>query len=96
MVDELLSLEEVRQYLNLNQREIQSLIDRGRLDAFRLGGAYLRFRKGQVVDLKTRLRRYPFSIAFAIERLQEFWRFNNFYIVSLVVIAALIAWFITS
>lgn len=63
----------------------------GRLHAYKIGGAYLRFRKDEVLNLKQELfsgSKKPSISLFS--RIRNFWRFNNFYIVSLALIAVLL------
>lgn len=90
-MNNLLSLEEVRGFLTLEEEEVNRLVRQGRLHAYKIGGTYLRFRKEEVLTLKQELhpaKKSGLSIPWFI-RLRDFWRFNNFYIVSLAVLAAL-------
>ena len=56
-MDGMLSLKEVMDYLELEESEVEELVRRGRLNAFKIGGVFLRFRKDQVVDVKSALRK---------------------------------------
>jgi len=90
-VDSLLSAEEVKAFLEVQDPQLNHLIQKGKLQAFKIGGAYLRFRKDEVLAIHQEL--HPSKKAkrstpwFA--RARDFWRFNNFYILSLLVIAIL-------
>ncbi len=53
MANGLLTEEEVRSYLNVTPIELEQLIRRGKLTAFRVGGQFLRYRKEEVVKLRT-------------------------------------------
>lgn len=90
-MNNLLSPEEVRRFLLIEESYLQQLVQKGRLHAYKVGGTYLRFRKEEVLTLKQEL--YPEkktspSISWFL-RIRDFWRFNNFYILSLLLIAFL-------
>lgn len=90
-MNNLLSLEEVRRFLALEEEKVHQLVRQGRLHAYKIGGTYLRFRKEEILSLKQELapsRKTGLQVPWFV-RLREFWRFNNFYIVSLAVLAAL-------
>lgn len=90
-MDNLLSLEEARRFLGFADGEIDRLIQSGKLQAYKIGGTYLRFRKDDILTLKQELRSgkgKAFSLPWLV-RVREFWRFNNFYIISLFLIAVL-------
>jgi len=90
-VDNLLSIEEVKSFLGVEDPELNQLVQVGKLHAYKIGGTYLRFRKEEVLSLK---QEYPsgkkprISLPWFV-RMRDFWRFNNFYILSLVLIAVL-------
>ena len=90
-MNNLLSPDEVRQFLEIEEPDLNQLVQKGKLHAYRLGGAYLRFRKEDVLTLKQELhpdKKATLSIPWFV-RVRDFWRFNNFYILSLVLIALL-------
>ena len=97
-MNNLLSQEEVKSFLEVEDGEVDRLVQGGRLHAYKIGGTYLRFRKEEVLTIKQDFnsRRKPsLSISWFV-RLWDFWRFNNFYIVSLLVVAALFFFVIRS
>lgn len=90
-MDNLLSLEEVKGFLGVEGPELDQLVQVGKLHAYKIGGTYLRFRKEEILTLK---QEYPSNKKTALAvpwfvRMRDFWRFNNFYILSLVLIAVL-------
>lgn len=91
-MNSLLSIEEVKNYLQIEQEEIERYITQGKLHAYKIGGTYIRFRKEEVLNLrlevgpKKKKNRPPL-----LARIADFWRFNNFYIVSLILIVILIS-----
>lgn len=96
-MNNMLTLDEVRNYLEVEQQEIEKFIRDGMLHAYKIGGVYIRFRKEEVLHLKydvlLKKKKVFQSISFG-QRLWDFWRFNNFYIISLLAIIALAYWFL--
>ena len=91
-MNNLLSVEEVKRYLEVEDGQVQNLIHAGKLRAYKIGGAYLRFRKEEVLSVKQEIgtgAKKAFSIPWFL-RLRDFWRFNNFYLVSLFLIVILL------
>lgn len=90
-MNNLLSSEEVKRYLEIEDPDLTGLIDLGKLHAYKIGGTYLRFRKDEVFNLKQEFqagKKTALSIPWFV-RFRDFWRFNNFYILSLLFIALL-------
>lgn len=91
-MNNMLTLEEVKSYLEADQPKIEELIKRRRLSAYKIGGTYLRFRKEEVLSLRSEFtahRSKPPSKTPWFSKAVDFWRFNNFYIVSLAIVIAL-------
>lgn len=92
-MNNLLSAEEVKRYLEIEEPDLTGLIDLGRLHAYKIGGTYLRFRKEEVFNLKQEFHSTKKSPGLSVPwyaRLGDFWRYNNFYILSLILIAVLL------
>ena len=97
MTEQLLNLTEVKQLLVLNDEEVMKLVREGKLNAFKIGGTYLRFDKNQVVALKTRMdvvkhakdSRYSFW-----SRITDFLKFYGLYILSVAVILYVLYYFL--
>ena len=90
-MNNLLSAEEVKRYLEIEEPDLNGLVDLGKLHAYKIGGTYLRFRKEEVLNLKSEFsfgKRTGLSMPWFV-RIRDFWRFNNFYILSLLFIALL-------
>src|SRR3989344_8417885 len=103
--DKYISIEEACSLLGTNEKEVEELVARGMVHAFKIGGQYIRLSKEQVSEIKAkwRINRELFpetheSLKHVLEvaptplwdRLRDFWYFNDFYIISLAVIAALL------
>ncbi|HOE69233.1 MAG: hypothetical protein BWY49_00795 [Candidatus Omnitrophica bacterium ADurb.Bin314] len=98
-MNNMLTLDEVKNYLEIEQQEIERLIKNDLLHAYKIGGVYLRFRKEEVLNLKydVLLKKKQQGPKVSVgHRLVDFWRFNNFYVLSLIVIVALLYWFLRS
>ena len=96
-MNNMLTLDEVKNFLEVEQQVVEKFIQDGVLHAYKIGGVYVRFRKEEVLSLKydVLLKKKKTSESGSLgQRLWNFWRFNNFYIISLLIIAALAYWFL--
>ncbi|MFA6600243.1 MAG: helix-turn-helix domain-containing protein [Candidatus Omnitrophota bacterium] len=93
MMNNMLSLEEVKTFLETDQKAVEHYIQTGRLHAYKIGGSYLRFRKEEVLTLRQQTMSSTFRPHEAKgsfwTRIYDFWQFNNFYIISLVIVVTL-------
>jgi hypothetical protein len=93
----MLTLDEVKNFLEVEQQVVEKFIKDEVLHAYKIGGVYIRFRKEEVLSLKydvlLKKKKAETSGSF-LQQLWNFWRFNNFYIISLVIILALAYWFL--
>jgi len=89
----MLTVEEVKNFLEVEQKELERYLRAGKLHAYKIGGTYLRFRKDEVMNLRFDVHpkkvKSPAKVTF-FSRLTDFWRFNNFYILSLVLVVLII------
>ena len=103
--DKYISIEEACQLLETNEKEVEELVSKGMVHAFKIGGQYIRLHKEQVSEIKAKWRinrelfpeiheslKHVLAVdrSSAWERLKDFWYFNDFYMISLAVIAALL------
>ncbi len=89
-MNNMLTLEEVRSFLDIEQLEIEKYIKHGKLHAYKIGGTYLRFRKEEVLNLRETFPKKTRGAQISIlSRIGDFWRFNNFYIISLLIVMVL-------
>lgn len=97
MTEQLLNLTEVKQLLVLNDEEVMKLVREGKLNAFKIGGTYLRFDKNQVMSLKTRMdvTRKPKENKYTVwGRVIDFLKFYGLYIISVAVILYVLYYFL--
>jgi len=96
-MNNMLTLDEVKNYLEVEQQVVEQFIRDEVLHAYKIGGVYIRFRKEEVLGLKYDVllkKKKTGTSASLWQRLWNFWRFNNFYIISLLIILALAYWFL--
>jgi len=96
MSDNLLNIREAAQYLGISEKRIKELVDKGELPAYKIGGSFLRFKKSQMGVLKAALYKRPRKNDAApprieaaparAEAIKDFLYFNDFYILSVIVI----------
>ena len=98
-MEKLWTVAEVARHLGLDETAVEGLIREGRLTGYQLGGQYLRFRPDQVKALRGQVTPHagsslPLKASPAgwSQRAREFFYFYDFYIVSAVLLAALVVY----
>ncbi len=94
-MNNLLSPEEARQFLRVSTDDLDQFVKSGKLEAYKISGQYLRFRKEDVLQLKETLfkdQENPIKKNTAFGKLRDFWKFNNFYIFGIIAAVVLIGW----
>jgi len=93
--EKLLTVREVSILLNVSEKEVMDLAQTGAIPAYKVGGVFLRFKKEQVQDY--RKSAHPSSIKHSLhkpaplqERISDFFYFNDFYILSGLLILSLL------
>ena len=91
-MNNMLTREEVKNFLEIDQPQLEEFLKKGKLHAYKIGGTYLRFRKEEILNLRSELQ--PKKIKHPpdsfLSRAADFWRFNNFYIVALLLVLAVV------
>ncbi len=92
-MNNMLTVEEVKNYLSIEQQQLEQYISQGKLQAYKIGGTFLRFRKEEVLNLRFQIQpasgKKKSGSGF-FSKIADFWRFNNFYILSLLIVGAAI------
>lgn len=98
MSNGLLTEEEVSSYLKLEPPEIEKLVRRGKLTAYRVGGSFVRYRKDEVIALRSgRKFQIPDQLERSwLDRIRDFWSFYSIYILLFVLVVLLVAYFVQS
>ncbi len=105
LTEDLLSLKEAASLLEVSEDEIKELINKHRVPSHQVAGAFLRFKRKEIEGLKNkwRIERELFpkvsenfthtpSVLKAgfMDRVIDFWHFNDFYILCSVLIVLLL------
>lgn len=95
MSDGLLTEEEVKSYLQADDKEIRELKRRGKLSAFNVGGEFVRYRKDEVVALRNgRKFRMPESLERnGLDAIRDFFRFYGVYLLLAAAVGLLLYYF---
>jgi len=93
MGERLLTTREVSQILGIGEKEIIELCQKGEIPHFKLAGEFLRFKKEDIlknkkyIQKKVQLREVDYSLK---EKIKDFFFFNDFYIISGLLIIVLL------
>ena len=89
--EKLLTIREVSLILDISEKEVVDLAESGKIPAYKVGGVYLRFKREQIEEFRKSLRtpthkpspleKYSFK-----DRVIDFFYFNDFYILSILII----------
>jgi len=92
--EKLLTVREVATLLNLTEKEVIELAEKGQVPAYKVAGVYLRFKRQDVEEFKKNgLKSGILSVSPRIplkEKISDFFYFNDFYILSFIIIIWLI------
>ncbi len=88
-MNKMLNIEEVKEYLKLDEDEIKILVEEEKLNAYKIGGEFIRFRQDQVNTLKQELKDALSDDKFS-GKIYRFWSAHNFYIVTSAALALII------
>ena len=89
-MESMLTVEEVKKFLDIDQKQLEQYLKQRKLHAYKIGGAYLRFRKEEALNLRYEIMppRKKKRTTF-LSLMSDFWRFNNFYIISILIVIAI-------
>ena len=88
---------EVLNYLSCDPKALARYIKRKELTVYKVGGQFERFNKEEVIRIRLKTpAKTPKSNRSFKEQHVDFWTYNNFYIVTSVVLASLIFYFFRS
>lgn len=95
-MDGLITEEEVKSYLKVDSPEIDQLIRRGKLVAYRVGGSFVRYRKDQVIALRSG-RKFKMPDQFErnwFDKTRDFVNFYSIYFLLAILICLLVFYFV--
>jgi excisionase family DNA binding protein len=84
----LLTIREVAEQLGITEQEVIDLAKEGKIPAYNIGGVYLRFKPEHIQEAKAKFSK-PIQDKKGtgwLERLQDFFYFNDFYILAFLII----------
>jgi excisionase family DNA binding protein len=88
-----ISVRETAQLLGTTEKKVMDLIDEQKLQAYRIANQFLRLKRSEEMELRNagqidnEVTTYQYTTH---ERLQDFFRYNDFYIVSAVIVFGLV------
>ena len=94
MADQYITVREAAQTLSVSEKKIMDLIDERKLQAYRIAGQFLRLKKNEILEIRNTGHVTQDTVRFDYtksERLRDFFYFNDFYIISIVIVLALIS-----
>jgi excisionase family DNA binding protein len=93
MKEKLLTTREASHYLGITEGEVIDLSEKGIIPAYKVGGVYLRFKKEQLDLIKDKIEPTirEASLRYSIlDRLSDFFYYNDFYLLSVLIISILV------
>ncbi len=91
MSEKLLTIREVSSMLGLSEKEVIDLAEEGKIPAYKVGGIYLRFKREQVDEYRKAHRPgHSQAKASFADQVADFFYFNDFYLMSALVILVLL------
>ncbi len=88
-----ISVRETAQLLGISEKKVMDLIEAKKLEAYRIADKFLRLKKSEVLDLRNagHVAREDHQFAYtSVEKIKDFFHFNDFYILSLIIILELL------
>lgn len=86
-------MREAAQILGISERKVMDMIDSKELQAYKIANQFLRLKRSEVAAVKrsgsveSETVQHPYT---ANEQVQDFFYYNDFYIIALVLIAVLV------
>ncbi len=90
--EKLLTIRDVSIILGVSEKEVIDLAETGQIPAYKIGGIYLRFKRQQIDEFRKRrnpassLQKASLEKYSLKEKIDDFFYFNDFYILSAVLI----------
>ncbi len=89
---EFVSVRETSQILAITEKKVMDLIEEEKLQAYRIADKFLRLKRSEVLDLRNtgKIAKENHQLAYTSgEYMQDFFHYNNFYILSFTLILVL-------
>lgn len=88
-----ISVRETAQLLGISEKKVMNLIEERKLQAYRIADKFLRLKKSEVLNLRNaghvvrEIHQHDYTFP---ERVKDFFYYNDFYIISFIIIATLL------
>ncbi len=86
----LLDKKDACKYLNVTEQELEKLVEKGEITAYKVGGVYLRFKQGELERINLTSNQ-PVAKSGPFDKVLDFLYYNDFYIFCLIIIFLLLA-----
>ena len=93
MSSQYITVRETAQILAVSEKKVMDLIENGNLQAYKIADQFLRLKRNEVVNIRSTGQVVSENVAHGYtsgERVRDFFYFNDFYLMALAVIAALL------
>ena len=91
MSSQYITVRETAQILAVSEQKIMDLIEGGQLQAYKIADQFLRLKRNEVINMRGQVvSENAIPVYSARERVQDFFYFNDFYLMALVVIGVLL------
>jgi excisionase family DNA binding protein len=93
MSSQYITVRETAQILAVSEKKVMDLIEGGNLQAYKIADQFLRLKRNEVVNMLSTGQVVSENVAQSYtsgERVRDFFYFNDFYLVSLIVIGVLL------
>lgn len=92
--EQFITVRETAQVLGISEKKVMDMIEAQKLQAYRIADQFLRLKKSEVLAIRNTGKVVNENVKFQYssgERFRDFFYYNDFYIVSLIVIAVLLS-----
>jgi len=93
MSSQYITVRETAQIMAVSEKKVMDLIESGNLQAYKIADQFLRLKRNEVVNMISKGQVVSENVVHSYtpaERLRDFFYFNDFYLVSLVIIGVLL------
>lgn len=93
MSSQYITVRETAQILAVSEKKVMDLIENGKLQAYKIADQFLRLKRNEVVNILSTGQVVSENISHSYtgaERVRDFFYFNDFYLVSLIIIGVLL------
>lgn len=85
----LLTKQDAAKLLNISEEELETLVASGKIPSYRIAGEFLRFKEADLYRYKSAALQPPRAVKIT-EKIADFFYFNDFYIISTLIIAGML------